>query len=77
MENTKLEVPSGDSKEEITAYQVGEPVDPKPGVKNQEDFSKVLIMECPLIGIGTAKLTVGVKKKTGMKIQYCITALET
>ena len=28
-------------------------------------------------GIGTAKLTVGVKKKTGMKIQYCITALET
>ena len=24
-----------------TAYQVGKPVDPKPGVKNQEDFSKV------------------------------------
>lgn len=59
-----------------TAYQVGEPVDPKPGIKNQKDFSKVLIMECPLIGIGVAKLTVGVKKKTGLKIQYCITALE-
>ena len=58
------------------AYQVGKPVDHKPGIKNQEDFSKVLIMECPLIGIGVAKLTVGVKKKTGMKIQYCITALD-
>ena len=34
-------------------------------------------MECELIGIGTAKLTVGVKKKTGMKIQYCITAIGT
>ena len=34
-------------------------------------------MECPLIGIGTAKLTVGVKKKTKMKIQYCITAIGT
>ena len=45
-----------------TAYQVGKPVDPKPGVKNQEDFSKMLIMECPLIGIGIAKLTVGVRK---------------
>ena len=59
-----------------TAYQVGKPVDPKPGNKNQEDFSQILIMECPLVGIGIAKLTVGVRKKTGMKIQYCITALE-
>lgn len=32
-------------------------------------------MECPLIGMGIAKLTVGVKKKTGMKNQYCITAI--
>ena len=73
MENTKLEVPLGDSKEEIkareqiisdvyrkwyeenpskavynnnlkenivkTAYQVGKALDPKPGVKNQEDFA--------------------------------------
>ena len=60
-----------------TAHQVGKPAKPKPNNKNQADFSKILIMECPLIGIGTAKLTVGVKKKTGMKIQYCITAIET
>ena len=59
-----------------TAHQVGKPVKPKPDNKNQADFSKILIMECPLIGIGTAKLTVGVKNKTGMKIQYCITAIE-
>ena len=60
-----------------TAHQVGKPAKPKPNNKNQADFSKILIMECHLIGIGTAKLTVGVKKKTGMKIQYCITAIET
>ncbi len=46
-----------------TAHQVGKPVKPKPDNKNQADFSKILIMECPLIGIGIAKLTVGVKKK--------------
>ena len=60
-----------------TAHQVGKPVKPKPDNKNQADFSKILIMECQLIGIGTAKLTVGVKKKSRMKIQYCITAIET
>lgn len=57
------------------AYQIGEPVEPKEGNKNQKDFSEIIIMECPLIGIETAKLTVGVKKKNGMKIQYCITAI--
>ena len=57
------------------AHKIGKPVKVKPEVKNQSDFSKMIIMECPLIGIGIAKLTVGVKKKSGMKIQYCITAL--
>ena len=47
------------------------------GIKNQSEFSEMIIMECPLVGIGIAKLTVGVKKKTEMKIQYCITALST
>ena len=56
------------------AYQVGRPVKPKPANKNQDEFSEIIIMECPLIGMGIAKLTVGVKKKTGIKIQYCITA---
>ena len=59
------------------ACQVGKPMPPKKGIKNQCEFSEMIIMECPLIGIGTAKLTVGVKKKSGMKIQYCITAIRT
>ncbi len=59
------------------AYQVGEPTPVKTGIKNQSEFSEMIIMECPLVGIGIAKLTVGVKKKTGMKIQYCITAIST
>ena len=59
------------------ACQIGEPVPTKVGIKNQNEFSEMIIMECPLVGIGIAKLTVGVKKKTGMKIQYCITAIST
>ena len=57
------------------AYQVGESYPPKIGVNNQKEFSEIIVMECPLVGIGIAKLTVGVKRKTGMKIQYCITAI--
>ena len=57
------------------AYQVGESCPPKAGVNNQKVFSEIIVMECPLVGIGIAKLTVGVKKKSGMKIQYCITAI--
>lgn len=59
------------------AYQLGGSMPPKTGVNNQNDFSEIIVMECPLVGIGIAKLTVGVKKKTGMKIQYCITAIGT
>ena len=33
-----------------------------------------LLYDCP--GIGTVKLTVGVRKVTHEKIQYCITALD-
>lgn len=58
------------------ASQIGRPVKPKPDSKNQKLFSKMLIMECPLMGIGVAKLTVGIKKKTNMKVQYCITAVK-
>ena len=68
-DNKPIEVPTGN--------QVGEPSPIKEGVKNQGEFSEMSIRECPLVGIGTAKLTVGVKKKTGMKIQYCITAINT
>ena len=43
---------------------------------NQQQFKAMLVMqyECP--GIGTAKLLVGVRHKTLLKVQYCITALE-
>lgn len=43
---------------------------------NQKQFKSMLIMqyECP--GIGLVKLLVGVRHKTLLKIQYCITALE-
>lgn len=33
-------------------------------------------MHCELIGIGTVKMTVGIKRN-GEKIQYCITAIRT
>jgi hypothetical protein len=59
------------------ATKVGEPTPIKTGVNNQSIFEEMIIMECPLVGIGTAKLTVGVKKKTKLKIQYCITAIRT
>ena len=44
------------------ATKVGDPTPIKPGVNNQSIFEEMIIMECPLVGIGTAKLTVGVKK---------------
>ena len=44
--------------------------------QNQKEFDKMLIMHYHCPGIGTVKMTVGVKRKTHEKIQYCITALE-
>ena len=43
---------------------------------NQMRFKAMLIMtyECP--GIGLVKLLVGIRHKTLLKVQYCITALE-
>lgn len=43
---------------------------------NQKQFKAMLVMqyECP--GIGSVKLLVGVRHKTLLKVQYCITALE-
>ena len=44
--------------------------------RNQKQFKAMLVMqyECP--GIGTVKLLVGIRHKTLLKVQYCITALE-
>ena len=36
----------------------------------------MLIMQYHCPGIGTVKMTVGVKRKTHEKVQYCITALD-
>ena len=139
MENTKLEVPSGDSREDIKAreqiisdvyrkwyeknpskavynedlhdninvrflsitetmrhaaktyvstlamlqldtilrYSVkyGKTKPPKKGVKNQEIFTQMQEMRCELVGIGEVKMMVGIKR-SGEKIQYCITAIQ-
>lgn len=43
--------------------------------KNQKPFEKIIIMEYDLVGIGTIKITVGVRRRTREKVQYCITAI--
>ena len=43
---------------------------------NQKPFEKMLIMKYDCVGIGVVKMTVGVKRRTHEKVQYCITALE-
>lgn len=49
----------------------------KNGTKNQMQFSRVLIMEYNLVGIGRVKLTVGVRRSDRTKVQYCITAIDS
>ena len=44
--------------------------------QNQKEFEKMLIMHYKCPGIGIVKMTVGVKRKSQEKVQYCITALE-
>ena len=61
----------------ILRYSVvyGKPKPPKKGVSNQKIFAYMLEMHHELIGIGLVKMMVGVKR-TGEKVQYCITAIE-
>lgn len=47
----------------------------KAGNNNQKPFAYILVMVYELDGIGTIKLTVGVKKSNGERIEYGITAL--
>ena len=62
----------------ILRYSVvyGKPKPPKKRVANQKIFAYMLEMHYELIGIGLVKMMVGVKR-TGEKVQYCITAIET
>lgn len=45
-------------------------VPPKKGTKNQNPFIKMIIMQ-----LDNIKMTVGLQKTTGDKVQYCITAI--
>ena len=56
------------------AVKIGKPKPTKRGSKNQNNFVQIQIMKYDLVGIGTVKMTVGIKK-SGEKIQYCITAI--
>jgi hypothetical protein len=49
---------------------------PKPNNKNQKQFSEIILMEYSKVDFGKIKLTVGVLRGSGQKIQYCITAIE-
>lgn len=42
---------------------------------NQKAFEKMIVMEYDCVGIGLVKMTVGVRRRTHEKVQYCITAL--
>ena len=50
---------------------------PKPGNANQKTFERIMIMEYELTGIGKIKMTVGVRRRTLEKVQYCITAISS
>ena len=50
---------------------------PKPGNANQKAFERIMIMEYKLTGIGKIKMTVGVRRRTLEKVQYCITAISS
>ena len=43
---------------------------------NQKPFEKMIVMnyDCPCIG--KVKMTVGIRRRTHEKVQYCITAME-
>ena len=43
---------------------------------NQKTFEKIIIMKYDCVGIGVVKMTVGVRRRTHEKVQYCITALK-
>ena len=44
---------------------------------NQKPFERIMIMEYELTGIGKIKMTVGVRRRTLEKVQYCITAISS
>jgi hypothetical protein len=57
------------------AVQKGTPKNTDPTKENQKGFEKMIAMEYRKKAFGTIKLTVGVKRGTKEKIQYCVTAI--
>lgn len=49
----------------------------KPGNKNQKPFERMMIMEYDVAFIGKVKMTVGIRRRTQEKVQYCITTIQT
>ncbi len=49
----------------------------KPGNNNQKPFERMMIMEYELKYIGKVKMTVGIRRRTQEKVQYCITAIQS
>lgn len=47
----------------------------KPNNKNQKPFERIMVMEYELAFIGKVKMTVGIRRRTKEKVQYCITAI--
>ena len=43
---------------------------------NQKPFEKMIVMSYDCPGIGTVKMTVGVRRGNHEKVQYCITAIK-
>jgi len=43
--------------------------------KNQKSFERIMIMEYEITCIGKVKMTVGIRRRTHEKVQYCITAI--
>ena len=43
--------------------------------KNQKLFERIMIMEYEITCIGKVKMTVGIRRRTHEKVQYCITAI--
>ena len=47
----------------------------KQGNKNQKPFERMIVMIYDLADIGKVKITVGVRRRTHEKVQYCITVI--
>jgi len=60
----------------VCRHKCGIPQNSNPEKDNQKGFEKIIVMEYNKRNFGKIKLTVGVKRGTKEKVQYCITAIE-